>query len=93
MIPAGVRNRPKQPYRAPDGRSYLQPAAREYADALLSPECIRRYDVFDSAPVSRLLAKFRSGQAIGVKDNMALVGIISTQMILQEFVGRGGGAS
>jgi asparagine synthase (glutamine-hydrolysing) len=93
LIPAGVRDRPKQPYRAPDGKCFFEPGAREYAGALLSPECIRRYDVFDPAPVSRLLAKFRSGQAIGVKDNMALVGIVSTQMILEGFVGRGSRAS
>jgi len=86
LIPPAIRKRPKQPYRAPDGQCFLEPAAREYIDELLSPECLRRYGVFDPAPVTRLLAKFRSGQAAGVKDNMALVGIVSTQLIMQQFV-------
>ncbi len=85
LIPPAVRNRPKQPYRAPDGKCFLEPAAREYLDELLSPECIRRYGVFDPAPVARLLAKFRSGRAIGVKDNMALTGVVSTQLLVQQF--------
>lgn len=85
LVPPAIRNRPKQPYRAPDGNCFLEPAARAYVDDLLSPDCIRRYGIFDPAPVSSLLAKFRSGQVVGVKDNMALVGILSTQLIVQAF--------
>jgi len=86
LVPPAICKRKKQPYRAPDGECFQEPAAREYIGELLSPGCIRRYGVFDAAPVSRLMAKFRSGQAIGVKDNMALVGVVSTQLFIHQFV-------
>jgi hypothetical protein len=30
--------------------------------------------------------KVRRGQAIGIKDNMALVGVLSTQLALDQFI-------
>ena len=35
---------------------------------------------FDTAKVERLVKKIEKGRAIGNKDNMALVGILSTQV-------------
>ena len=86
LIPESVKNRPKQPYRAPDGKSLLQPSAREYLTELLSPERIRDDGVFDPDSVAALVRKFHNGYAIGVKDNMALVGIVSTQLLLHQFI-------
>jgi asparagine synthase (glutamine-hydrolysing) len=86
LIPSAVAKRHKQPYRAPEACSFLQPAAREYMDELLSPEQIRRDGIFDADAVGMLLAKFRKGAAIGIKDNMGLVGIVSTQLLLHQFI-------
>jgi asparagine synthase (glutamine-hydrolysing) len=36
--------------------------------------------------VGRLIDKFRDGRAIGIKDNMALVGILSTQLLIHHFI-------
>jgi hypothetical protein len=36
--------------------------------------------------VARPVDKARSGQAVAVKDNMALVGILSTQLLVQRFI-------
>jgi len=85
LIPASIRKRPKQPYRAPDGKSLMQASAREYMDELLSPDRLRRDGIFDPASTSRLVAKFREGRAIGVRDNMALVGIVSTQLLAHQY--------
>jgi hypothetical protein len=38
--------------------------------------------------VESLVHKFRKGKAIGAKDNMALVGILSTQLVVQQFIQR-----
>jgi len=84
-IPASVRNRHKQPYRAPDGDSFYRQKA-DYVEELLSPGRLARDGIFDAARVSRLVSKFRSGQAIGIKDNMALVGILSTQLTVDQFI-------
>ena len=42
--------------------------------------------IFNPDAVSRLVQKFRDGKAIGVKDDMALVGILSTQVIVDRFI-------
>jgi len=86
LVPPSIMKRNKQPYRAPEACSFLQPAAREYMQELLSPEQIRRDGIFDDRAVALLLDKFRRGAAIGIKDNMGLVGIVSTQLLLHHFV-------
>jgi asparagine synthase (glutamine-hydrolysing) len=87
-VPDSIVPRPKQPYRAPDGKSFLGPESRHYVDELTSPGTIRKYEIFDPTSVSALMSKFRKGQAIRVKDNMAMVGVISTQLVMQQFVER-----
>lgn len=86
LIPPEIMNRPKQPYRAPDGQSFFRPQPLEYVEALMSTESIRRNGIFDPAAVTALVNKFKTGRAIGVKDNMALVGILSTQLIADTFI-------
>jgi len=86
LIPRSVQARPKQPYRAPDALCFLEPEGREYVDELLSADCVRRYGIFDYGPVSKLFEKVRSGRPIGVRDNMSLVGVISTQLVMRQFV-------
>jgi asparagine synthase (glutamine-hydrolysing) len=86
LIPPSVGKRPKQPYRAPEACSFLQPAARDYMEELLSPEQIRRDGIFDATAVAMLQDKFRKSAAIGIKDNMGLVGIVSTQLLMHQFI-------
>jgi hypothetical protein len=33
-----------------------------------------------------LVKKFQAGRAIGIKDNMALTGILSTQLVVDQFI-------
>jgi asparagine synthase (glutamine-hydrolysing) len=86
LIPRSVQSRPKQPYRAPDALCFLEPEAQEYVHELLEADCLRRYGVFEPGPVAKLLEKVRSGRPISVRDNMALVGIVSTQLVIHQFV-------
>jgi asparagine synthase (glutamine-hydrolysing) len=86
LIPPSVAKRHKQPYRAPEACSFLEPAACDYMQDLLSPEQIRRDGIFDERSVALLLDKFQRGAAIGIKDNMGLVGIVSTQLLIHQFV-------
>lgn len=85
-VPSSILLRSKQPYRAPDGKSFLPGKVHEYVDELMSPGMIERYGIFRHDRVNALMAKFERGHAIGVKDNMALVGILSTQLLIHQFI-------
>jgi asparagine synthase (glutamine-hydrolysing) len=86
LIPDSIVRRPKQPYRAPDGKCFFGAATVDYAEELLSPDSIRENGIFDSHAVTALVSKFRSGRASSIKDNMAMVGVLSTQLLVHEFI-------
>ncbi|MCW8934278.1 MAG: asparagine synthase (glutamine-hydrolyzing) [Gammaproteobacteria bacterium] len=85
-VPDSIINRYKQPYRAPDIPSFINDKTPEYVDYLLSDEVIQEFGYFDTKRVSLLMKKIKRGLAIGYKDNMAFVGILSTQMWHQLFI-------
>jgi len=86
-VPRSIIRRSKQPYRAPDGKSFFVGRSPDYVDELLSPEALKRSGLFRPNPVLKLVAKFKSGRATSTKDNMALVGILSTQVMAHKFLG------
>jgi asparagine synthase (glutamine-hydrolysing) len=86
LLPASVVRRPKQPYRAPDASCFLGDTRPDWVDELLSPERIRRDGVFDPRAVEQAVRKVREGRAIAVKDDMALVGVLSTQLLVDRFI-------
>ncbi len=85
LIPESIRKRHKQPYRAPDGKSFLGPAG-SYLEEMLLPQKIKREGIFNPQAVAALVAKFKTGRACSTKDNMALVGILSTEILLECFM-------
>jgi asparagine synthase (glutamine-hydrolysing) len=78
-IPETIINRHKQPYRAPDIPSFFHGEPTEYVSDLLSESSLKKSGLFDAKKVQLLLKKIKLGRAIGYKDNMTLVGILSTQ--------------
>ncbi len=87
LIPPSIAARPKQPYRAPDGASFVHAGGvADYVEELLAPARLAADGVFDPPAVATLVRKFREGRAIGMKDNMALVGILSTQLLIHHFI-------
>lgn len=87
LVPQSVLRRTKQPFRAPDGRAFFRDGAScEYMDDLLSADRIRQDGVFDPSAVEMLVRKFRRGKSLGVKDDMSLVGVLSTQIFLETFM-------
>ncbi|HEY6864830.1 MAG TPA: asparagine synthase (glutamine-hydrolyzing) [Burkholderiales bacterium] len=85
-LPAAIAERPKQPYRSPESECFTGAGAPEYARALLSPPALARSGLFDPAAVEKLASKCDRGAArIGIGDNMALVGILSTQLLDDQF--------
>ncbi len=88
LVPESIVRRPKQPYRAPDGKCFFGSAAVDYAEELLSPDAVRQNGIFDAPAVTALVSKFRGGRANGAKDNMAMVGVLSTQLLVHQFINR-----
>jgi asparagine synthase (glutamine-hydrolysing) len=84
LIPNSIQKRHKQPYRAPDGKSFFA-AKTSYVDEMLSPENIKQDGIFNPQAVAALAAKFKSGRTISTRDDMALVGVLSTELLLASF--------
>lgn len=89
LIPERIRKRHKQPYRAPDGKSFFG-QAWSYVDEMLCSDRVGRDGIFDSKAVASLVQKFKSGRPTGARDNMALVGVLSTQLLVDRFIHRRG---
>lgn len=88
LVPGSILKRKKQPYRAPDSASLVGKGA-EYADDLLSEQSLADSGVFESGPVRQLWHKCKSKGSAGQfsnTDNMALVGVLSTQLLFHQFV-------
>jgi asparagine synthase (glutamine-hydrolysing) len=90
FVPESVVKRSKQPYRAPDARSFTRSGTQreplDYVADLLSKDRIVSTGLFAPGAVEWLVRKLRGGQIVGVKDNMALVGILSTQLLVDQFI-------
>lgn len=87
-LPQSVVRRPKQPYRAPDARSFFGEGAPPYVRELLSDAALRRTGYFDPQAVALLAAKCSRSPVLGFKDNMAVVGVLSTQLLHDCFIDR-----
>jgi asparagine synthase (glutamine-hydrolysing) len=85
-VPSSVLGRAKQPYRAPDRESLFGKRTPDYIDEVLTPAALKRNGIFHPDSVTKLVAKFKSGRMTSTKDNMALVGIVSTQLMAQKFL-------
>ncbi len=83
LIPAEIRNRPKQPYRAPDASSFFAQGSPDWLDDVTSESAVSRTGLFRPAVVARLLQKARRNRGRGLSntDNMRLVAVVSTQLL------------
>jgi asparagine synthase (glutamine-hydrolysing) len=86
LVPSSIIERHKQPYRAPDIPAFFTGTPPEYVTELLSESNVRNAGYFDPQKVGLLVNKIRRGGAFAYRDNMALVGILSTQIWHHHFV-------
>jgi asparagine synthase (glutamine-hydrolysing) len=85
LLPDTIGNRPKQPYRAPDSQPFSGADAPDYVRQMLSPAAIAAAGYFDPRAVEKLVNKCRQ-TSVGFRDNVAFVGVLSTQLLDREFV-------
>ncbi len=86
LLPDSIVKRKKQPYMAPDILSFFGDSAAEYIDYYLSEKMLNESGLFKQKAVSRLVTKCRKGGRQGFRENMAFVGILSTQIVYDKFI-------
>jgi asparagine synthase (glutamine-hydrolysing) len=93
LIPASIIHRKKQPYRAPDAASFISHTAPAYVQELFSDHKLKESNIFNPQTVQGLYEKCISkrdhARELGLfsnTDNMAFVGILSTQLVVQQFI-------
>ena len=85
-IPESILRRSKQAYRAPIHQSFLGQNAPEYVNELLSESNLTSFGYFSPERVTKLTTKIMSGGQVSETENMALAGIISTQLLHHFFI-------
>jgi asparagine synthase (glutamine-hydrolysing) len=85
-LPAAILDRHKQPYRAPDAVAFLGADAPDYVTELMGKSSLIRHGYFDPKKVGLLVSKLRRAKVSAARDNMAFVGILSTQLWHAQFV-------
>ena len=93
FIPDPIVQRKKQAYRAPDAISFVGPDAPDYVADAFSPEALSSAGLFDVHAARKLYTKCAtrardsSGEALfSNTDNMAFVGILSSQLMHRMFI-------
>ena len=87
LLPPAIWQRPKRPYRAPIHRSFFpegQPLP--WVEHVLAPQQIEAAGCFNPMAVRALLNKLQRFGTLGEVDEMALAGILSTQLVHHHFI-------
>ena len=88
LVPETIIARKKQPYRAPDAACFVAADAPQWVDDVTSADSLAAAGVFNPKAVQQLLQKCRSrqGSQFSNADNMAVVGVLSTQLLHRQFI-------
>ncbi|MCP4402527.1 MAG: asparagine synthase, partial [bacterium] len=86
LIPDEIRTRVKQPYRAPIREAFFGVRGESYVDELLSENALKHAGYFHGKKVTRLLAKYQKSGASSEVQDMAFLGILSTQLLHEQFI-------
>lgn len=85
-LPESVVARSKQAYRAPVASGLLSENAPDYLREMISAGQIGKTGFFNPVSVEKLVSKMSSGTLVTENENMALAGILSTQIISDLYV-------
>jgi asparagine synthase (glutamine-hydrolysing) len=91
LVPEEILRRTKQPYRAPDARAFVRRKHMDWIEELLSERSLRQAGVFEPSAARRLWEKCQRAdglEAFSNGDNMALVAVLSAQVLHDRFVAR-----
>jgi asparagine synthase (glutamine-hydrolysing) len=86
LVPSDIWQRPKRPYRAPIHRSFFSQGVPGYVHEALSERGLQESGLFNPLTVTQLFHKAASGARLSEVDDMAMAGILSTQLVYHQFV-------
>ena len=86
ILPKEITGRAKNPYRAPIKQSLLNEKTAEYTKEALSEASLKKTGLFDAGKVGKLLRKVQAIENPSEIDSMALVGVLSSQLIHRQFI-------
>lgn len=86
LLPPDIWQRRKRPYRAPIHRSFFHGRTPGYVTELLSESSLRESGLFNTAAIAQLVRKAESGAPLSEVDDMAVAGVLSTQLTYEHFV-------
>ncbi len=91
LVPAEIRDRVKQPYRAPVARPFFQSAAPSWVAEVLTPESLESAGVFLPQAAAGLIAKCRrtGGEKMSNSDEMAISALLSIQLLHRDLIAAG----
>lgn len=85
-LPDSILTRKKQPYMAPDIASFSGKAGQECLERYMSEQAVADAGLFRPAAVRQLVAKCNKGQSQGFRENMAFIGILSAQILYEQYI-------
>ena len=88
-IPESITKRVKQPYRAPIASTFFNTNTPSFITDILSENSIKSSNLFNPQKVNSLINKIKLQKNVSEVDQMAITGILSTQLIQQMFVANG----
>ncbi|MEJ7894874.1 MAG: asparagine synthase (glutamine-hydrolyzing) [Solirubrobacteraceae bacterium] len=88
LLPEPIANRVKFPYRAPEVAPFFTGSPPSWVGDRLAPSALRDVGIFEPDRVEGLLRRCRDGRVTGAREEMALVGILSTQIWHELYCGR-----
>jgi asparagine synthase (glutamine-hydrolysing) len=86
IVPASIVQRKKQPYMAPDILSFFTESEPDYLDHYLAAPLLKDAGMFKPDVVAKLLKKCRKRSRQGFRENMAFVGILSSQIVYDTMI-------
>ncbi len=86
LLPSDIWQRRKRPYRAPIHRSFFHSQTPDYVTELLSDSGLQASGLFKPLAVAQLVRKAQSGAPLSEVDDMAIAGVLSTQLTHHQFV-------
>ena len=89
LVPDEIIARRKQPYRAPDALSFVGASTEDYVEEMMDERAVAHAGIFEPRAVAQLWKKCKSRAQSGQysnADNMAVVGILSTQLLHHQYV-------